>query len=463
MSPTRSAPSRVTSPTPATQLPADESVRHRQAMLTPHEAPPGLPSPRTGGGFRPRPLTGSRRPSPPPGFVPHDGPPSVSTKTPRLLKFHAPEIVFGPGSLAEAGFAAERLGARRPFVVTDPGLMATPWADELLDHLHEAGLVATLWHGVTSNPKDHEIEAGYQQYAKSGCDVIIAIGGGSCIDAAKGVAVLSGNGGSILDYAGVDQFAKPIPPLLMIPSTAGTGADVSQFCVVTDTVQSIKVTLIGRALVPDISITDPRLLTTMPAWLAGATGLDALTHGIEAYVSLGHNPLTDGHALSAVRLVTGNLCQSFSRPSDPQGRERMAQASLEAGLAFSNAILGATHAMSHQVGGLLDVPHGVVNGVLLPHVIRYNAVAAPDRFIPLAMAAGLKIERMSGLEAAEVLADHVRNLADEVGIPRGLRHLGVSEENIGHLAMSTLNDACLSTNPRSADRRDVEALFMAAL
>jgi 1,3-propanediol dehydrogenase len=201
----------------------------------------------------------------------------------------------------------------------------------------------------------------------------------------------------------------------------------------------------------------------MPAWLAGATGLDALTHGIEAYVSLGHNPLTDGHALSAVRLVTGNLCQSFSRPSDPQGRERMAQASLEAGLAFSNAILGATHAMSHQVGGLLDVPHGVVNGVLLPHVIRYNAVAAPDRFIPLAMAAGLKIERMSGLEAAEVLADHVRNLADEVGIPRGLRHLGVSEENIGHLAMSTLNDACLSTNPRSADRRDVEALFMAAL
>jgi alcohol dehydrogenase class IV len=379
------------------------------------------------------------------------------------MKFHAPEIVFGPGSLAEAGFAAERLGARRPFVVTDPGLMATPWADELLGHLYESGLVATLWHGVTPNPKDHEIEAGYQQYTNSGCDVIIAIGGGSCIDAAKGIAVLSGNGGSILDYAGVDQFDKPIPPLLMIPSTAGTGADVSQFCVVTDTVRSIKVTLIGRALVPDISITDPRLLTTMPAWLAGATGLDALTHGIEAFVSLGHNPLTDGHALSAVRLVTGNLCHSLSSPGDSEGQEQMAQASLEAGLAFSNAILGATHAMSHQVGGLLDVPHGVVNGVLLPHVIRYNAVAAPERFIPLALAAGLKIENMPGLEAAGMLADHVRNLADKVGIPTGLRHLGVSEENIGHLAMSTLNDACLSTNPRSADRRDVETLFMAAL
>ena len=405
----------------------------------------------------------SMRASALPVVAPHVRPFSDASQTPRLLKFHAPEIMFGPGSLAEAGFAAERLGARRPFVVTDPGLMATGWVDELLGYLRQRGLVPTLWHGVTPNPKDHEVAAGFTSYAESGCDVIIAIGGGSCIDAGKGVAVLSSNGGSILDYAGVDQFANPIPPLLMIPSTAGTGADVSQFCVITDTGQSIKVTLIGRALVPDISITDPRLLVTMPAWLAAATGLDALTHGIEAFVSLGQNPLTNGHALSAVRLVTGNLCQFLSRPTDPELRIHMAQASLEAGLAFTNAILGATHAMSHQVGGLLDAPHGVVNGVLLPHVIRYNAAAVPDRFIPLALAAGLKVEGMPGREAAEMLADYVRSLADEVGVPRGLRQLGVSEENIGHLAMSTLGDACLSTNPRAADRHDIEALFLAAL
>jgi alcohol dehydrogenase class IV len=398
-----------------------------------------------------------------PAFGPQVGSSSDATQAPRLLKFHAPEIVFGPGSLAEAGFAAERLGAHRPFVVTDPGLMATGWVDELLGYLSQRGLVPTLWHGVTPNPKDHEVAAGFQKYAESDCDVIVAIGGGSCIDAGKGVAVLSGNGGSILDYAGVDQFANPIPPLLMIPSTAGTGADVSQFCVITDTVQSIKATLIGRALVPDISITDPRLLATMPTWLAAATGLDALTHGIEAFVSLGHNSLSDGHALSAVRLVAGNLCRSLSRPNEPEFQQRMAQASLEAGLAFTNAILGATHAMSHQVGGLLDAPHGVVNGVLLPHVIRYNAAAVPDRFIPLALAAGLKVQGMPAREAAEMLADYVRSLADEVGIPRGLRHLGVGEHHIGHLAMSTLRDACLSTNPRSADRRDVEALFLAAL
>jgi len=406
---------------------------------------------------------GSTRRSARPLFEPLAGPTSEAAQAPPLLKFHAPEIVFGAGSLAEAGFAAERLGAHRPFVVTDPGLLAAGWPDQLLKHLRESGLEPTLWHGVTPNPKDHEIDAGFRRYAESGCDVIIAIGGGSCIDAGKGVAVLSGNGGSILDYAGVDQLSNPIPPLLMIPSTAGTGADVSQFCVVTDTVASIKVTLIGRALVPDISITDPRLLVTMPSWLAAATGLDALTHAIEAFVSLGHNPLTDGHALSAVRLVAANLCQSLSRPCAPERRERMAQASLEAGLAFTNAILGATHAMSHQVGGLLNAPHGVVNGVLLPHVIRYNAAAVPDRFIPLALAAGLKVEGMPGREAAEMLADYVRCLADEVGVPRGLRHLGVSEENIGSLAMSTLGDACLSTNPRSANRREVEALFLAAL
>jgi len=140
-----------------------------------------------------------------------------------------------------------------------------------------------------------------------GCDVIIAIGGGSCLDAAKGIAILTGNGGQILDYAGVDPVTRPIPPLLMIPSTAGTGADVSQFCIITDTASKVKVTIMGRALVPEISVTDPRLLSTMPADLAAATGLDALTHGIEAYVSCVHNPLADGHALSAVRLAVGNL------------------------------------------------------------------------------------------------------------------------------------------------------------
>lgn len=382
---------------------------------------------------------------------------------PPLVKFHAPEVVFGMGSLGEAGHAAIRLGARRPMVVTDPGIIEAGWLAELLVYLHDAAVPPVVWSDVTPNPKDHEITAAYEKYVEEGADVLIALGGGSCIDAAKGVAILSGNGGGILDYAGVDQVTQPIPPLLMIPSTSGTGADVSQFCIVSDTQRAVKITIMGRALVPDISITDPRLLVTMPEELNAATGLDALTHGVESFVSLAHNPLADIHALNAVGLVCGNLRTTIRSPREQEARSQMAQASLNAGLAFTNAILGATHAMSHQVGGLLDAPHGVVNGVLLPHVIRYNAESTPDRFIDLARSAGIYVPGMPGDEAAEILADHVRKLADDVGVPRGLRDLGVDESVLPRLARTTLEDACLATNPRSATSADVERLFRAAL
>jgi alcohol dehydrogenase len=381
----------------------------------------------------------------------------------RLLKFHVPETVFGLDSLAEAGFCAGRLGARRPFVVTDPGIIAAGWVAELVAHLRAVGLEPQVWSGVTPNPKDHEIRAGHEAYADSGGDVIIGIGGGSALDAAKGIAILSGNGGSILEYAGVDLVTRPIPPLLMIPSTAGTGSDVSQFCIVTDTANAVKMTIMGRSLVPDISLTDPRLLTTMPPDLAAATGLDALTHAVESYVSLGHNPLADGHALSAARLVGHALRRSVDSPGDEKARLWMAQASLEAGLAFSNAILGATHAMSHQVGGLLDLPHGVVNGVLLPHVIRFNAEVVPERFAALAAAMGLDVNGLPGEVAAELLADHVSELAQAVGAPCRLGALGVTEADVDRLAGTALHDACLTTNTRPASRDDIAAIFRESL
>jgi alcohol dehydrogenase len=381
----------------------------------------------------------------------------------RLSKFHAPEIVFGPDSLPEAAHAAVRLGARRPFVVTDGGLTEAGWPTELLAQLRAAGLSPEVWTDVTPNPKDHEIEAGYQRYAEVGCDVVLGIGGGSVIDAAKGIALLAANGGRILDYEGIDRIEHPIPPLIMMPSTSGTGADVSQFCVVTDTERHTKITIMGRALVPDVSVIDPRLLVTMPEWLNAATGLDALTHGIEAFVSLAHGPLTDHHALQAISLVNGNLARTMQRPEDPTARSFMAQAALEAGLAFTNAILGATHAMSHQVGGMLDLPHGVVNGVLLPHVIRFNGATLPERFVPIAQAMGLDVTGAPADEAVEMVAQEVRRLADEVGVPIGLGKLGVTAEDIPRLSELTLGDACLTTNPRPTALTDVETLFKAAL
>lgn len=382
---------------------------------------------------------------------------------PQLAKFHTPEIVFGPGSLAELGNCAQRVGARKPFLVTDSGLEETGWVREALSHLRRAGLRPVVFSEVTPNPKDHEIAAAYELYLHSGSDVIIAVGGGSCIDAAKGVAILSSNGGTILGYAGVDMVAAPIPPLVMAPSTSGTGADVSQFAVITDTTEHTKITIISRTLVPEISVIDPRLLITMPDELNAATGLDALTHAIEAYVSRAHNRLTDHNALHAAHLVTKNLRRSMAQPRHAEPRIGMAQGALEAGMAFTNAILGVTHAMSHQVGGLLDAPHGVLNGVLLPHAIRFNAATDPSRYVPLAAAIGIEVAGKPAGEVADLLAARVRLLADEVGVPKGLADLGVTEAEIPTLARTTLNDACLATNPREANLAEIEALFKQAL
>ncbi|GAA4613149.1 iron-containing alcohol dehydrogenase [Saccharopolyspora hordei] len=380
-----------------------------------------------------------------------------------LAKFHVPEIVFGPGALAELGHCARRLGARRPFLVTDPGLTEARWAAEAAGHLRQVGLSAVVWDAVTPNPKDHEVEAAYERYVDSGSDVIIGVGGGSVIDAAKGVAILSGNGGRILDYEGVDKVVHPIPPLVMAPSTSGSGADVSQFAIITDTAAATKITILSRTLVPDISVVDPRLLVTMPDWLNAATGLDALTHAVESFVSRAHNTLTDQHSLHAAHLITNNLARTMFRPTEAEPRVAMAQGALEAGMAFTNAILGATHAMSHQVGGLLDAPHGVINGVLLPHVIRFNAETNPERYVPLAAVVGIETTGVPARDVAYALADRVRVLADVVGVPRGLRSLGVTEVDIPLLTRGTLKDACLTTNPRDASAADIEDLFRAAL
>ncbi|WP_246281910.1 iron-containing alcohol dehydrogenase [Fodinicola acaciae] len=385
----------------------------------------------------------------------------MATQHQQVCKFLVPELVFGEGALAEAGYAARRLGARRAFVVTDDGVVEAGWPDLLAGYLRDVDLPFSRWSGLTPNPKDHEIAAGFEAYQASGCDVIIGLGGGSVIDAAKAIAVLSTNGGRILDYVGLDRVTRPIPPLLTIPTTAGTGSDVSQFCVITDTALNRKAVLVGRALVPDISITDPALLTTMPPWLAAATGLDALTHGIEAYVSRAASRLTDPHALQAVRLTGDNLERMVNSQTDEESRAAMAQASLSAGLAFTNAILGATHAMSHQVGGALDLPHGVVNAILLPHVIRFNATS--DRYRPVAEALGIDTLGMDTDEIAYAVADDVRAMADRLDIPRGLGDLGVSEADLPGLARGTLDDVCLSTNPRDASLGDVTAIFAAAL
>ena len=381
-----------------------------------------------------------------------------------VAKYLVPEIVFGAGVLDEVGHAARRLGAIRPLLVTDAGVMAAGWGEQAQQHLREAGLSTTTWSGVTPNPKDHEVVQGARMYAESGCDVVVAVGGGSAIDAAKAIAVLVSNGGSVFDYEGIDKIPRPIPPLVAAPTTAGTGADVSQFAVITDTARGLKATLIGKTLVPDISLTDPCLLVTMPDWLAATTGLDALTHGVEAYVSRAASFLTDEHALSAVALVGTHLARSVHDPEDRAARLGMARASLSAGLAFTNAILGAAHAISHQIGGALDLPHGMLNAVLLPHVVRFNAVAAPGRFRRLAEALGVSgAAQLADDEVGDALALQIAELAGAIGAPRRLADIGVRTGHLPAFARQTLADACLTTNPRAVSEADVTAILLAAL
>ena len=381
----------------------------------------------------------------------------------KLEKFLIPETIFGVGSLAEVGAAARRAGGSRALLVTDPGVLAAGWVESALPHLRAAGLAVEVWHGVTPNPKDHEVEAGFDVYRERGCDVVVAIGGGSPIDAAKAISVLSGNGGRILDYEGIDTVGKPIPPMVMVPSTGGSGADVSQFCVITDTTRRIKCTIAGRALVPDISVTDPSLLTTMPPELSAHTALDALSHGIEAYVSRAASFLSDGHALAAIRGVLEHLLPTMDDPGDLRAREGIARASLQAGIAFTNALLGATHAIAHQIGGYLEVPHGLLNAILLPHVMRFNAATHPERFTGVAAAMGVETERLTPQEAAEAAIATVQRLREKVGIPSGLAKVGVRREHLPRFAENALHDAYITTNPRAVSKEDVEQICLAAL
>jgi 1,3-propanediol dehydrogenase len=307
-----------------------------------------------------------------------------------------------------------------------------------------------------------EVQAAFEAYLEAGCDALLAIGGGSCIDVAKAVAILSGNGGHILDYEGIDRATRPIPPMVMVPTTGGSGSDVSQFCVVTDTERRLKVTIGGRALVPEISITDPEVLTTMSGELTAHTGLDALSHAIESCVSEACDFLSKVHAVAAIEGIARHLPVAVEDPLDMAAREGMARASLQAGLAFSNALLGATHAIAHQIGGALDLPHGLLNAILMPHVMRFNAETHAERYVDVARAVGIDVDGLDASMAAELAVERVEELCRALGIPSGLHELGVDPAEFDRFAVAALRDAYIATNPRPVSEADVRRICVAA-
>jgi alcohol dehydrogenase len=373
-----------------------------------------------------------------------------------IHKLSLPETIFGRGSVKYLGVCARRLGARKVFLVTDPGLEATGWVDLVLEILERDGLEWVYFSDVVANPRDFQIERGAELYREAGADVVVALGGGSPMDAAKGIAVLAGNGGRIHDYEGANRIHRPLPPMLFAPSTAGSGSDISQFAIVTDVARQVKMSIVSRTLVPNVAIIDPLVLSTKSDELIVAAAIDALAHAIESYVSVIAFPLTEAHSLQAIRLIMENLRPAVEERS-LDVLDRLAIASTSAAIAFSNASLGMVHALAHSLGGMLDVVHGLVHPVLLPPVMRYNLPASPEKMATVGEILLGGRRRTSPEATALAGIERLEEFCRSFGIPTRLREVVSDYSLLPRVCQTAQHDSCLLTNPRPADWEDMLA------
>lgn len=380
-----------------------------------------------------------------------------------LRKFVAPEYIFGVDARLTVANYCKQLGGKKVLLVTDSGLSKTPWVSEITSVLYNADIEHVLFSSVTPNPRDFEVMQGAAAFNDNNCNLIVALGGGSVLDCAKGIGIVSTNNSHIRLFEGVDKIKRPMPPLICIPTTAGTAADVSQFAIINNYDERYKMAIISKTVVPDVALIDPVVLTTMDKSLTAFTGMDALTHAFEAFVSNASSPFTDLYALESIRLISNNLLQTVEKPEDLNARGNMMLASLYAGLAFSNASLGCVHSMAHSLGGFLDLPHGECNAILLPHVVDYNYTIASDRYTKIASALNLNI---SGLTTAQVktgIINYLFELKKSLGIYSTLNEKNVNVSDVPVLSAKAIKDPCNATNPRPPVKGDLETIYKEAL
>jgi alcohol dehydrogenase len=380
-----------------------------------------------------------------------------------MRKFVIPEFVFGDGALNLVGRYVKNFASKKVLLVSDPGVVEAGWAEKIEGKLQKSRVQYAFFKDITPNPKDNEVMLGAQLYKEEGCDVIIAIGGGSPMDCAKAIGVVCTNNRNVLDFEGVDEVPLPGPPLICIPTTAGTAADISQFSIITDTKRKNKIAIISKTMVPDVSLIDPITTTTMNPELTAATGMDALAHAFEAYVSNASSMITDLSALEAVKLISNNLAGAFNEPDNLEYREKMMTASTLAGMAFSNASLGLVHSMAHSLGGLLDLAHGDCNAILLEKVVDFNFYSAKDKYIKLADAIGVDTNKKNAKLVKENLISSIKDLRKKVGINKNLGEMGVSKKIITKLSKFALKDPCSATNPRELNLENIEKVYEKAL
>jgi alcohol dehydrogenase len=377
--------------------------------------------------------------------------------------FMPPVNLMGIDSAQKIGEYVKDLKGKKALIVTDKSMVKTGIPDSIKKSIEEFQVEVLIWDGTSPNPTDKNVQEGFEFFIKNNCDIIVSVGGGSPHDCAKGIRLLIDNDGNIRDYEGLNKSSKSVTPLIAVNTTSGSAAEITRFCIITDTDRHIKMAIVDWRCTPDVSINDPILTEKMPPPLTAATGMDALTHSVESYVSTIATPVTDCLALKAMELINNWLRVAVSDGKNVEARSSMVYAQLLAGMAFNNASLGYVHAMAHQLGGFYDLPHGVCNAILLPHVIEFNLTSNPKRFADIATALGEDVKGLSDLEAGKKSVEAIKKLSRDIGIPKGLKELGVKEEDIRIMSENAMKDACAATNPKEATLEDIINIYKKAL
>lgn len=372
------------------------------------------------------------------------------------------EIIVGKGSLARLPEAAEKLGGKHGFIISGPHLNKMGIVASCSESLENAGIKVDAYTETEGNPSVETVEKAAAAFCKSGADFIIALGGGSPMDVAKAVGVVARYGGSITEYEGGDRVPGDIIPLIAIPTTAGTGSEVTAFSVITDHSRNYKLTVFSYKLIPAYAILDPELLTTAPVSVAAACGIDAMVHALEAYISKDASPFSDAMAEKALELIGKNIRRYVADRTDIEAAEAMITGSLFAGIAFSWARLGDVHAMSHPVSAYFDVPHGVANAILLPAIVEYNALADRGKYLKLFNYISLTPASEAEFEPF-MLVDLLTELNEQLGIPGSLGEVGVTADKFDAMADDAMKSGNIAVNPRSTTKKDVLFLYEKAL
>ncbi|HJA23367.1 iron-containing alcohol dehydrogenase [Limosilactobacillus coleohominis] len=383
----------------------------------------------------------------------------------RQFDFLMPSVnFFGPGVIAKIGDRAKMLGMHKVLVVTGGhiGKIENGPVDQTVDSLKKAGVDYVIFDGAEENPKIRDIKKGKQIYLDEGCDSIITVGGGSAHDCGKGIGIILTNGDDITKLAGIETLDKPLPPLMAVNTTAGTGSELTRHAVITNEETHLKFVVVSWRNIPLVSFNDPMLMLDIPQATTAATGLDAYVQAVEPFVSVDHNDITDSQCEKAIQIIQQYLPEAVANGHNVEARTKMVEGEMLAGMAFNNANLGYVHAMAHQLGGQYDAPHGVCCALMLPVVEEWNIIACPDRFAKLAQIMGYDTTGMTTMEAAHKSIDGMRELAKSIGIPDSIKAIGAKPEDFELMAKNALKDGNAFSNPRKGTVEDVVQLFQKA-